>query len=370
MTSAPTRSAQLALTLSWVAALAAAATSAPALAEPLSVEAAAQSAVRQHPAVAAAAREIEAAQADLRGAAGPFDTVLSAALGHRHETTPLDAATRLAVGDSSMDVETTHYSFGVDKTLRFGTQIGGLVELSRIGTSGPGAAVGRATVLATVVQPLLLGRGEDVVAVEELAGEHMVDATREAALRVADAHATAAALGYWALVATRDALLVEQEAERRAQRVADEIDVLIAADERPAADRVQIAAWVAERTAARMAAEGAVAQAWTALRTAMGLDAAAPAEAELPADPLPRLDAGSLPPRATWAALAEAAPGQRPDYRALLAAAAGTRSRLVAARRSGEPRLDLAVNLGCASSSSPPTCAPRSTGASSARSRR
>ena len=339
----PTTTTRLAITLVLVA-LVRPATSA--RAEPLTVQAAAESAVRNHPSVAAAVREVAAARSDLRGAGGPFDTVLSATLGHRHETTPLDAASRLAVGASSMDVETTSYSFGVDKTLRFGTQVGGSVELSRVGTSGPGDAVGRATVLATAIQPLLLGRGEEVVAVEERVGEHVVEVTREVALQVAEAQATAAALGYWALVAARDQVRIEQEAERRAQRVADEVEVLIAADERPAADRVQLSAWVAERTAGRMAAEGAVAQARTALRSAMGLEPAEPTEIELPADPMPRIDARSIPARAAWAALADAAPLQRPAYRALLASAAGIRTRLEAARRSGEPRLDLGASLG------------------------
>src|SRR5690606_19684430 len=102
--------------------------------------------------------------------------------------------------------------------------------------------------------------------------------------------ATAAAQvaqAYWdyvGAVRVRDALGVTAE---RAQRLLDETETLVAADERPAADLIALRADVARRRAALLQADQAVFQARQALGLAMGGTAEAAAALGPPSDALP-----------------------------------------------------------------------------------
>ena len=119
--------------------------------------------------------------------------------------------------------------------------------------------------------PLLQGRGRSVVAAQETATQQEVEASRLDLDFLISQQASTAANDYWNLVAAVRNLAVAVSAEERGKVYVDNTQALIQADHVPRNDINQVKANLAQRTAARIAAQQTVWQARQQLAFDMGL---------------------------------------------------------------------------------------------------
>ena len=274
-------------------------------------------------------------------AAGAFDVTLRSFVETgRDQTLGFDGAGAPAVNPSH--ATTVTYGMSVEKRFRSGLTVGPQIEATRVGNTPHVEARNNTATAALVAQmPLLRGRGSVNTAPERAAFQDMRAA--EDALSHARARAVlSAAEAYWAYVGARGRLEAQRQAETRARRLVEQTRVLVAAEERPAADLNQLLANLAGKEAARIAAEQAVVAAREALGLAMGLPGEGVAALAPPATPFPAA-AGADPDAARLAARALEG---RADLRAARGQVAGARLLADAAHDGTRPRLDVSVGVG------------------------
>ncbi len=129
-----------------------------------------------------------------------------------------------------------------------------------------------AAIQFSIVTPLLQGRGRDITT----APLRMAETQAEAA-QLELTHATAAAVyqcvsAYWDCLAAQENLAVALRSEQDARQLLRDLETLVEADERPAADLGSSRADLAARSASRVAAEQNLLEARSRLALAMGLD--------------------------------------------------------------------------------------------------
>jgi outer membrane protein len=241
-------------------------------------------------------------------AASPFDPVVSSG--------DTRTSTQLPISDSAGQLTTLlDDTLGVTKTFRNGTSIGPMIELIRTGTPG-GPVVDTATVSFRIRQPLLRGRGRGIADAGERSARHELTAS-ELDLRFTTAQRVqTVAMLYWQARAAQLNLEVLISSEASAREILDNTRRLVAADETPAGELVQLEANLAAQESAHIDGERALFAARQSLGREIGLDYAEIAALPLPADPLPVLQPDTLPPPAEADRLVTLALGHRADLRA------------------------------------------------------
>jgi outer membrane protein TolC len=277
---------------------------------------------------------VQASEGALRQAGAAFDPVLAAAA--RSTRAPASLTGGATTTESG-------YDLGISQRLPWGATVAPRLTFQR-STERTGGTLPQnlATAALDLTLPLLRGRGGGIDAAVarsarlevEAAGADLQGRRGDVLLRAAEA--------YWAYAAAVRRVEVLRGAEARAERLVADTRALVAADERPAADTLPVAASAASKRAARIAAEQEVTAARRELAVAMGTPAAqAPLAA--PATAFPAPDAAAVPGPAQASALALAA---RPE----LAAARGRRDAALAlargARGDTRTRLDLSLGFG------------------------
>ena len=281
----------------------------------------------------------DAREGGLLEAGAPFGMILRASVSGVHER---DANG----GQGGLPVALTgaSYTIGASKLLRQGVLIEPEVLVSR---ASPGA-IGdpyAASIALRFELPLANNRWAAVQRAEEQASEARYQA---ATLRLESAIAEGirdAVLAYWDYLAAYHRLAVWDSAEARARRMVSEMELLVRADERPAADLNQALARLSSQRVARIAAEQELIEARRKLGLAMGVDPAVIAALPDPGTSFPPAEPFQ-PDSATVERWVQAALTRRADLAALIAESRALDIDLDAARNDLRPRLDLAGSFG------------------------
>jgi outer membrane protein len=260
------------------------------------------------PNIAIQETRVESSRGALKVASSPFDPVLSSSASRTAAESPVPESAGV-LRSSVLDSITYTVPF------RSGLQVQPQVSFDR--EAGPGgSAENLATVSFRIRQPLLQGRGRDVVAAGELS------ARREVVAAGLDLRFTTAqrleevASRYWQTRASQLNLEVLSSSEQSSRELLDTTRKLVAADETPAAELVQLEANLAAKESARIDGERALFAARQGLGREIGLDAREIAALPLPTDPLPVLRPEDLPSSAEVDRLVGLALRHRADLRA------------------------------------------------------
>lgn len=285
------------------------------------------------PSIALVENRLTAARGALLSAAGAFDPLVTASAEGSADETPL------ADGTSS-ESETLLSSVDLSRLLRSGLFLEPGMTLERTG-SGAGA-VNVGTVSFTLRQPLLRGRGREVVAAGELAAERELEASRlDLEHRIAE-RLLAVVSQYWRLKAAMLDLEVLRTTEERTRELLETTRRLIAADVTPAAELVQLEAELASREVNRIAGEQTLFEARQALGREIGLEPRNIAGLPLPDTDFPKVEPDEVPrPEARSDGLIDLALARRADLRAARERQAAVERLLAAAENDLKPQLDL-----------------------------
>ncbi len=310
----------------------------------LTLEQVVAAAMERNPELAMAQQRLAIGAGQLLTARGAFSTRLSTAV------TQTRATERSMGTDGVLSTQPTvlngSYQVGLARQFRSGVLVQPAVTMARTDVAADGAlTANRGSVGMQVMIPLWKDRGGAVQRMPEQAAAHEHEAARLSLGHTASAAVQEAASAYWGLVAARQRAEVFRGSEQRAQRMADETRVLVAAGERPAADLNQLLANVATKRIARIAAEQGVREAQRRLGLVLGMEPArvwslAPDAADFPAADAVALDS------ATLQRLVALAVERRPDLAAVRGGGRAAETLMNAARADLKPRLDLSVSLG------------------------
>ena len=299
----------------------------------ITLQTALETTLAHSPQVQLGERQVKMGLGTLLLASAPFDAQLTTSLGTQRENNIAPGpASELAATLTS----TVAYSIGMPKRLRSGVVITPRVGVTRVSVANvPGALTSRANVNLDILVPLLRDRGGTVTAAPERAAERGYEANILEARHATAASILGAVVAYWNELAAE-------------QQLVDDTRLLVAADERPAADLEQLLANLALKRAARITGEQSGIEARQQLALAMGVyggDLATLPRA-ITGFPEIRQDSGrssGASPDPIAAALA-----RRADLAALSTRRAAADLQLAASRSGLRSRLDLAASFGYA----------------------
>jgi outer membrane protein len=286
-----------------------------------------------------AALDVEIARAAWLQAAEPFDSALVFSAGKRRS---YEFSTPPGMIFPPLLVEQLELAAGASKRFRSGLTLSPTVTSTQVRIHAtPRADYTRTSAALRLQAPLLRDFGGIVTrAPEQAAGaEHVAagyDEQQSAARALRDA-----AEAYWGYLAASRRLEVQIASEERARRTAEEMSVLVKADERTRSDLAQAQGTFASRRATRIAAEQSVVEAWATITVLTG----APPGALIPL-PRPSTEFPVKPPALDDQALRvliEQATRARPDVAAAQARVGGSQVLVRAGRNDLWPRLDLNV---------------------------
>ncbi len=273
--------------------------------------------------------QLDASRGSLMSASSRFDPQLTADL-QRDDV-------RTATGEnSSSRSESLSASTGLRYELRSGLLLTPSVSLDRDERD----AANQATVAFSLRQPLLRGRGRDVVAAAESAAAGEVEASYHDLQHTIAQRLRTVTQFYWQLLAAQENLAILRQGEARSRTLMETTRRLIEADVTPAADLIQLQADLTAREAARIGGEENVFSARQVLGREIGLDAEAIAALPAASEPFPepvlpaslRADAGRFIARAR---------ALRSDLQAQRVRSANSRTLERAAANAVQPSLDL-----------------------------
>jgi outer membrane protein TolC len=276
-----------------------------------------------------------------RAAGSAFDLLLnsSASYSREHGVDPLD-------GRAAVDKQVVQ-SVSAQRLFRNGTLLKSDVSLNRRSFSTrPGAATSNsASVDVTVTVPLWRDRGGVLSSAAERAAGDNYEAAELSLQHARARQVLIAALAYWDYVAAQRRLDVFVASEQRAQRILDETQVLVEAEERTQADLTQVSGNLASKRVTRISAEQVLIEAREDLGLAMGLGAGEIDQLPAPVTSFP--GTSSLPiALAPPGDLLDASFARRADLRAAEASVRAARTLAGAAHSELRPRLDLVVGSG------------------------
>ncbi len=314
---------------------------------PLGLRDVLQSTLSQQPAIQIAAQQVVESRALLLQAQSIFDLSLQAGISQRGDTQPVSPLYRLNYGGpNSVNTGTTSYFLSASNRFRWGMSANAGIQINRIAQNTALSAYAQSTLVFSIVQPLLRGRGSDATA----AGERSAVLQQQASLHqlrfTISQQLREACLAYFSYVAAAQSVARWAEAEERAQQLLADERRLIEAGQRPASSLKLLLANVAEVQAAAADALRQQQEARQSVLVVMGLrfnqlDRIGPPREELQA-----LSVDSLPDDKLLPLLIETSLQKRADLAALDAELAAAQVQTRAARRNQEPRIDAQVDLG------------------------
>ena len=254
----------------------------------------------EHPDLALNQEQLAFGEAGVEAARSAFDHYLSASLGTDHFFTPLP----LHGSDSSVsDLVSADFSVSGSRATPWGMTVSPWLGVSRTERRGIDSADGglvagmdAANVGLQVTQSLLQGRGQVGVASGVRAAEIDLSALALDLEQAIAGRVLATVQAYWGVLAARDQVLIAKESAARTETLLEETRLLVDADERPAADLLQIEASLATDRASIARVESSLVGARLSLGLALGLDEAASLERPSRAKPFPTLRPTRRPP--------------------------------------------------------------------------
>jgi outer membrane protein len=297
----------------------------------------------EQPSIKFQREQVTLAEGALQAAAGRFDLQLGGSVNRTRATTPLREQDQSATLATALTNQTS-YTLGADKPLRSGLILSPSVGVTRQDLNYDPLATNRASVSFGLTQPLMRGRGAEVVTAVETAARYDVATATNSLRYTASLTVYQTTLAYWNYVAAYRNLDIIRASEQRAAQLKQETQALIDAANRPGADIRQVDANLSERMALRTAYEQALFEARQTLGLAMGLPADQAAALPAPSDGFPP-PADTLP-AAGDPQLLERALQNRADLEATRQRERGTQVLIGAARDALKPQVDLSLSLG------------------------
>ena len=339
----------------------------------LDLASALREALRQNPNTLIQQQQVGITRGSMLQALGQFDPVLTASASRGREIRKLrrDESEALGRGASGLNdplaallglstqaglapptaqySNNTTYSLGVEQTLRSGATVGATAGVTSLYDNVsalndiPPQTSGR--VGFSLRTPLLRYAGTEVTTANLTAAEAELEASANDTLFVNAQTLLGTALSYWDFLARLRRLDIARDAERRAARLVDETRKLIGADEMPAADIQLVQASHAERLAARIAAEQAVAEGRRNLALQIGLPPEHAQTLPTPANDFPALERETPRTDRQIPALQSYALLKRADLEAARQREQAARYRVVFAQSALKPQVDLSMGV-------------------------
>lgn len=301
-----------------------------------------RSALADNPSLHVEKEQVRLSEGVWHAALGQFDPQLLVSLAGSRAHEPQMTAELLR----NVTTDASTYSLALQKQFQSGLTITPEVLMSRRDNLPGGGTLNSARVGLSLAMPLLRDRGVGVNAAEARAARHTYEASRLDFQHRRANVMLQATLAYWSYLAAWQRREAYRESEERARTLMAETEVLIAAEERPAADLKQLEANLAAKTAQRIAAEQRLFEAEQQLGLAMGLPFEQMRALGQPLDAFPTADDGILAQvlnNEPFIALAQA---RRTDLVASQARERAAGALLHSAQNDLKPRLDLTVDLG------------------------
>jgi outer membrane protein TolC len=315
----------------------------------LTLQEALESTLREHPQARIGEQQVAASRGVQREASGLFDKVYTSGFQQSFAPTPLSTALQEQAGGGvkSLDANLTSFSAGANTLYRNGISAGPVVELDRSRDRYLNAAgVNQSRLAYQMTIPLLRNKGLKVVAAREIAAGVQVEASQLDLSQTYTSLLSTTAVSYWQMVGAIRLLGVAISSEARGQILLDNVDDLIKADRVPRNEIHQVRANLADRVAARIAAQEQVVVARLQLALAMGLPSERMATLADPADDFPEgIGAPADDPEAARRYI-ELALSQRSDYLAARKRAEAERTLLPQAKNALRPAVDVTLSSG------------------------
>jgi outer membrane protein len=288
---------------------------------------------------------VRSQEASVRTAAAAFEPTAAIGVSEAQRRTPAFVTSEDA--PSSTTSRSLTYDAAVDWRLRSGIVVSPELSFTRADASAQDMPRNTAVAGLNLQLPMLRGRGGGSAVAGERAAEANLDAGRGDLEQLRAGSVLDAISAYWGYVAAVRTLAAMRESEARSQRLEQQTEALIQADQRPAVERLSASANLASKRAARLGAENSVTSARQALALAMGIPARQLATLPPPADDFPAGPDGvaeaAFPSDSALVALALA---RRTDLAASRTRHSATETLLRGTRADVRSRLDLSVGVG------------------------
>ncbi|HEY4562885.1 MAG TPA: TolC family protein, partial [Thermoanaerobaculia bacterium] len=292
------------------------------------------------PNVAIEASRVDTARGSLQIASGQFDPVVVSGLSQTTSRVPKSLS-------SSQETRTLQGTLGVSKEFRTGLILEPSLQLDNAQDVSAGSgALNTGTLRFQLRQPLLRGRGREAVQAAELSAEREVVASGLDLRFAVSQRVQVVAAQYWQVRAAEHNLEVLRASERSSRELLESTRKLIAADQVPAAEIVQIEASLTSAESARIGGERDLFAQKQALGREIGLDAAEIAGLPLPSDPFPEIRPGEARPPARPRDFIDLALRNRADLEAARQRRIETELQRKAAQNALKPQLDLILAPG------------------------
>jgi len=306
----------------------------------LSLMEAVQTTLARDPNLAVQQARLDSVRGSLAIASSQFDPVVTSGLSE------MDDRSLVAPG-SRRETRTLQGSVGLTQQFRTGFSIEPQAGVVRTEDVTAGSSAGNAsTVTFLVRQPLLRGRGRAATAAGELAAKRELAAAGLDVRHLVSQRLVTVVSQYWTVEAAVRNLEVLQASEASSRDLLENTRKLIAADQVPAAEIVQLEANLAAQESARIGGERQLFTSRRDLGLEIGLDGPEIDRLPLPADPFPAVLPEKVPPAQAAGPFVAAAMRERADLRAARERQASAEILRRAAENALEPQLDLLFNSG------------------------
>jgi outer membrane protein len=292
------------------------------------------------PNVAIEATRVDTARGALQIASGQFDPVVASGLSQTSSNVPRSPS-------SSQETRMLQSTLGVTQQFRTGLILEPQFQLDRSQDVTAGSRpLNTGTLTFQIRQPLLRGRGRAAVQAAELSAEREVAASGLDLRFAVSQRVQVVASQYWQVRAAEHNLEVLRASERSSRELLENTRKLIAADQVPAAEIVQLEASLASAESARIGGERDLFAQKQALGREIGLDAAEIASLPLPSDPFPDIRPEDVPPVTRSRGFIDLALRSRADLEAARQRRIETDLQRRAAENALKPQLDLVLAPG------------------------
>jgi outer membrane protein len=295
--------------------------------------------------------QVNQAKANKQSATGQFDLQLYSNFGlNRYGLTPFDADPRKAIV-SNIQTNSLDFSGGVQRMFRNGmtTRVG--FDYNRLSDNfplnnfnenvGPFVSDNVTNTNLTLTQPLMRGRGTNIVTANEKAGELGTEAQQYNVSFVASSELFNMAIAYWQYLGAFKSLEIYRENQARVTKVLEITNELVKADKKPATELLQIQADLKDKEQQTIIAEQQLYNARQNLGRAIGINILESERLAQPANVFPEI--AQVSAELSLNQLMEIARKNRPDLKALKKSLESSNLFVDVAENSMRPQLDLSA---------------------------
>lgn len=302
--------------------------------------------IQNNPSIRIQQEQVKIYEGMLQSAGGQFDVSMQSQFGASNENTPLLKAQQTS-GISTLSQEQSFYNFGVYKQFRSGILLSSELNFNRISDQFSNRTVPNyagANVTATV--PLLRGRGKAATAATEMAFTKNHDASKLSLNHTTSLYVYNTVTVYWNYVAATHIVAIQNESEKRAEKLVNETQTLIDAEERPQAEINQLKANLADKISARISSEQNLYVAKQNLGLAMGIRNHNIDLLPLPADEFPTISSMDFDSVLIQSKFIRSSLEKRADLKAAVYREDAAKILLREAQNREKPQLSLSINAG------------------------